>query len=180
MEKKLIAAIVTIVVIIAAVGAALVLTSNPQTSQSVGYVTMPVGSMKDALGTNSSIGGYIAWEPFDSDGIVSGVGHALEWSGEVRPNHVCCVVLVSDAFLASPQGPNLTIRFLKAHVEATEWMNAALGNKSSANYTLLVDMAVNFTGRNATVIKAALEHMKFTTAITQQAIDDISWYTQQF
>ena len=180
MEKKLIAVIVVAVVIIAAVGAALVLTSGSQTPQSVGYVSMPVGSMKDALSTNSSIGGYIAWEPFDSDGVVSGVGHVLKWSGEVRPNHVCCVVLVSDTFLASPQGPNLTIRFLKAHVEATEWMNAALSDNSSVNYTLLVNMAVNFTGKNATVIKAAFEHMKFETAITQQAIDDMSWYTQQF
>jgi len=178
MQKKLIAVIIAIVILVAAVGAALILTSKAP--ESVGYVSMPVPSMKGALSTNSSIGGYIAWEPFDSDGVISGVGHVLNWSGDIRPNHVCCVILVSDAFLETPQGPNLTIRFLKAHVEATEWMNSALADNSSANYTLLVSMAVNFTGKNSTVIEAAFEHMKFETAITQQAVDDISWYAQQF
>lgn len=182
MEKKILAAIVAIVVVVAAVGAALILTSLPgsTTPQSVGYVSMPVGSMKNALGTNSSIGGYIAWEPFGSDGIVSGVGHALNWSGDIKPNHPCCVVLVSNAFLASAQGANLTIRFLQAHMEATMWMNSALANKASANYTLLVNMAVDFTGRNETVVKAAFDHMKYDYAVTQQTIDYIKWYTEQF
>lgn len=180
MEKKLIAAIIAIVVIIATVGAALILT-RPQASQNpVYYVSMPVGNMKTALSTNSSIGGYISWEPYGSDGIVSGVGHALEWSGEVKPNHPCCVVLVSNAFLASAQGANLTIRFLKAHMAATDWINAALANNASANYTLLINMAMNFTGRNASVVEAAFEHVKYDYAISQQTIDDIAWYTEQF
>jgi len=146
----------------------------------VSYVTMGVGLMKEALRTNSTIGGYLAWEPYGSDGIVSGVGHALEWSGDVRPNHPCCVVLVSDDFLAAPNGINLTMRFLKAHIEATNWINDALAHNTSTNYSLLIDMAVNFTGRNETVLKAAFEHMKYDYAISAQTKVDIAWYTDQF
>lgn len=181
MEKKLIAAIVAVVVIVAAVGAALVLTSgSPASQEPVGYVAMSVGSMRNALSTNSSIGGYIAWEPYGSDGIISGVGHALNWSGDIKPNHPCCVVLVSNAFLSSLNGANLTIRFLQAHIEATMWMNAALADKASTNYTKLVDMAINFTGKNATVVKASFDHMKYDYAVTLQTIDYIKWYTEQF
>jgi len=181
MEKKLIAAIVVVVVIVAAVGAALILSSGSQPGEKpVYYVGMGVGLMKEALKTNSSIGGYIAWEPYGSDGIVSGVGHALNWSGDIKPNHPCCVILVSNAFLASTQGANLTIRFLQAHMEATIWMNSALAINASANYTLLVNMAVNFTGKNATVVKASFNHMKYDYAVTLQTIDYIKWYTEQF
>lgn len=181
MEKKLIAAIVAVVVIVAAVGAALVLTSSaPPEIKPVYYVSLSVGLMKDALKTNSSLGGYIAWEPYGSDGIVSGVGHALNWSGDVKPNHPCCVVMVSNAFLETSQGENITIRFLQAHIKATDWMNDALANKAGANYTLLVNMAVNFTGKNATVVKAAFDHMKYDYAISQQTLDYITWFTDQF
>lgn len=181
MNKKLIAAVVAIVVVVAAIAAALLLTAAPPApSEPVYYVTMAVGSMKEALRTNASIGGYIAWEPFGSDGIVSGVGHALKWSGEVRPNHPCCMILVSNEFLATAQGANLTARFLKAHIEATDWMNDALAHKTGANYTILVNMAKNFTGRNESVVKAALDHMKYDYAISEQVKDDLAWYTDQF
>ena len=183
MQKKIIAAIVAVVVIVAAIGAALLLTSSlpPATEKEpVYYVSMGVGTMKNALSTNASLGGYIAWEPFGSDGIVSGVGHALKWSGEVKPNHPCCVVLVSDAFLSTSLGVNLTVRFLKAHIDATNWMNAALADKAGGDYTKLVDMAMKFTGRNETVVKAALDHMKYDYAISQETIDYITWFAEQF
>jgi len=181
MQKKIIAAVVAVIVIVAAVGAIIILYPSPAANTNpVKYVSLSVGTMKDALRTNSSIGGYISWEPYGSDGIISGVGKALKWSGEVKPNHPCCVVLVNNDFLASAMGVNLTIRFLKAHIEATTWINSALADTSSANYTQLVNMAKNFTGRNDTVVKAALSHVKYDYALSQQAISDIAWYAEQF
>jgi len=181
MNKKLIAAIVAVIVIIAAVSAALLLiSSTPASTAPVKYVSMAVGNMKNALSTNTSIGGYISWEPFGSDGIISGVGHALKWSGEVKPDHPCCIVLVSNSFLSTDQGRNLTARFLKAHMDATDWINDALSHKTGANYTLLVNMAVTFTGRNASVVKASFEHVKYEYSIDQNMIDSIAWYAEQF
>ena len=163
MDKKiLIAVAVAAIVVVAAVAAALMLSEdgNPKKSGTVYYVTVPPKDMRATLSTGA-IDAYIAWEPFVSDSVVGDVGEILEWSDEIMPNHPCCVVAVSNSFASGPSGTELTLRFIKAHMEATEWMKDALGQSSSPEYTLLVSMAVQFTQRNESVVKAAFEHIKY-------------------
>ena len=162
MDKKiLIAVAVAAVVVVAAVAAAVILSEGEKVkSGTVYYITLPPKDMRAALSTGQ-IDAYIAWEPFVSDSIVGEVGEILKWSDEIIPNHPCCIVAVRNEFANGPDGSQLTLRFIKAHIEATKWMKDALGDTGSAEYTLLVNMAVQFTQRNDSVVKAAFEHIEY-------------------
>jgi NitT/TauT family transport system substrate-binding protein len=162
MDKKILITIaVATVVLIAAVAAALLMTQGTkEKGGTVYYITVAPKDMKAALSTGQ-IDAYIAWEPYVSDSVEGDVGSVLEWSSQIMPNHPCCVVAVSNSFVAGTNGPELTDRFVKAHIDATKWMNDALSHKDGANYTLLVNMAVQFTQRNETVVKAAFGHLQY-------------------
>jgi NitT/TauT family transport system substrate-binding protein len=131
------------------------------------YVVEPPSGMNGALAADR-IDGYIAWEPFVSDSVVGGVGTVLKWSGEIVPNHPCCVVAVYNPFVSDEEGQELAARFLKAHMNATDWINAAMEDKDSPEYDLLKEIAVDFTMRNESVVEEALDHMNF-----HYATDDV-------
>jgi len=181
MEKKLVIFAVTIaaIVVVGGISAALLLSNGNNVSGTVYYVTLAPKDMKAAL-AGGSIDGYIAWEPYVSDSVVGGVGEVLEWSNQIMPNHPCCVVAVSTDFLAEPNGAVLTERFLKADIEANQWMLDALAHPSGANYTALVNMAVQFTSRNATVVEAAFEHVKYGYAMDQNFRSDLKQFTDTY
>lgn len=160
MDRKIIIAIVLAAIVIVGVVAAAMLLSRDGKGGSVKYLAFAPKDMKAALATDQ-VDAYIAWEPYVSDSVVGHVGEVLMWTEDIMPNHPCCVVVIRNAFLTQPNGVELASRFVKAHIEATDWMNAALADKSGANYTKLVDMAVGFTARNATVVEAAFEHLQF-------------------
>ena len=161
MDRKVLIAIgVAAIVVLAAVAAALLLVGGGSKGGTVYYVTLAPKDMKASLSTGQ-IDAYIAWEPFVSDSVVGDVGDVMMWSEEIMPNHPCCVVAVRNEFVAGANGPDLTNRFVKAHVDATTWMNTALADHNSAEYTQLVNMAVQFTQRNASVVEAAFEHLVY-------------------
>lgn len=118
----------------------------------------PVGLMnaKLKLGT---IAGYVAWEPFPAEANVSRIGKILATSNDIWPNHLDCVVVAHKNFVA--KYPNLVVNFLRAHMEATNWINEAKLNTSSSDYDLLVNIGVQFTGRNPTVIEEALSRIDY-------------------
>jgi NitT/TauT family transport system substrate-binding protein len=160
MDKRvLIALVVAAVVIIGGVSVALLL-SQKSNGGTVSYITLAPKDMKAALSTGQ-IDAYIAWEPYVSDSVAGEIGDVLTWSDEIMPNHPCCVVTVRNDFASGANGQDLTKRFVKAHVEATDWMLDALDHKTGTNYTLLVNMAIQFTSRNSTVVEAAFEHIEF-------------------
>jgi NitT/TauT family transport system substrate-binding protein len=181
MEKKLIivAVVIAAIVVIGGISAALLLGKESKTSGTVYYITVVPKDMKASL-AGGSIDAYIAWEPYVSDSVVGNVGDVLEWSNKIMPNHPCCVVAVSPDFLSKPNGVNLTERFLKAHIEANNWMADALAHPSGANYTALVNMAVQFTSRNATVVKAAFEHVKFGYEMNQAFRNALQQFTDMY
>jgi NitT/TauT family transport system substrate-binding protein len=156
--KIIVAVLVAVVVIVAAVSATFLMFRNE--GGTVLYITKAPADMRGALAAGQ-IDGYIAWEPFVSDSVVGGVGEVLMWSDEIMPNHPCCVVAASNDFLQGPNGVELTERFLKAHIEANQWMADALADPNGDNYTLLVNIATQFTARNASVVEAAFEHIKY-------------------
>jgi NitT/TauT family transport system substrate-binding protein len=163
-RRVLIAGLLTIIILVAAVAAALmlnVLTLNQQKKGgTVYYITVAPKDMSAWL-ASGKIDGYIAWEPYVSDSVVGDVGSVIEWSGQIIPNHPCCVIAVDNSFLAGADGPALAARFVRAHIDATNWMNDALSHPSGANYTLLINMAVQFTQRNASVVEEAFTHIKY-------------------
>lgn len=143
------------------------------------YVVEPPSSMKGTLAAGH-IDGYIAWEPFVSDSVVGGVGTVLKWSGEIVPNHPCCVVAVYNSFISDEEGQELAARFLKAHMTATDWINAVMENKASPEYNLLKEIAVDFTMRNESVVEEALDHMTFHYATDDDFTIALENFTEMY
>jgi ABC-type nitrate/sulfonate/bicarbonate transport system substrate-binding protein len=180
MEKKttlLISIVVVAAIIVAAAGIALYL--MPDRDDSVKYVVVTPTQMGDWLQAGDG-SAYIAWEPFVSSATVDGYGTVLRWSNEIMPGHPCCVVVLSNDFAATPDGYELTLRFMKAHVETTEWMLAALEDKNSADYRLLVNMSVAFTLRDADVVEEAMEHVKFGWQMDSAFREALEQFTEMY
>ncbi len=179
MEKKVIIAIVIAAIVVVGVASAALLLSKGKAGGTVEYLAMAPKDMKAAL-TTDQVDAYIAWEPYVSDSVVGNVGEVLLWTEEIMPDHPCCVVVLRTGFLEQTDGPELVKRFVRAHIEATEWMNDALADKESANYTKLVDMAVGFTARNATVVEAAFEHLEFRYEMGESFDSALEEFTQMY
>jgi NitT/TauT family transport system substrate-binding protein len=178
MDRKIvITLVVAVVVVLAAVAAAILLMGGEE--KAVYYITVAPKDMKASLSTGQ-IDAYIAWEPYVSDSVVGGVGDVLMWSGDIMPNHPCCVVAVSNDFVAGTNGPELTARFIRAHMDATTWMNEALADHDSTNYTLLVNMAVQFTQRNASVVEAAFEHIIYRYEMGSEFRSALEQFTDMY
>jgi NitT/TauT family transport system substrate-binding protein len=187
-EKKVIYAIILSAIVVTASAAVLYVLATkenePGQKYPVYFVTMPVTGMKGSL-ASGGIDGFIAWEPFGSEAIIEGVGTALEWSSEIMPNHPCCVVVASTDYLSKDlgsglKGSDITLRFVKAHVETTKWMLDALAHKSGANYTLLVNLGMQFTSKSQAIVVAALDHLKYGYQMDEAFMTGITNFTEMF
>lgn len=175
--KTIIVAVSVVAIVIVAGVAAILMTSDDDTS--VRYVVVTPTLMGDWL-ENGNGDAFIAWEPFVSSATVGGYGTVLNWTSEFMPNHPCCVVAVSNEFRSSEMGENLTLRFLKAHVEATNWILDALEDPDSDEYDLLVAMSVSFTLRDEAVVAQALEHVKFGYEMDSEFVDALEQFTEMY
>lgn len=159
----LIAVIIVVAIIILGAYAATVLMRDDE-GGSVSYLRIAPATMAASL-SSGSIDAYIAWEPFVSEAIVGGGGEVMLWSDDIMPEHPCCVVAVSQDFIDQPSGSEATHRFLKAHMEATNWMVEAMEDRESDEYALLRTLAMEFTTRNESVVDEALSHLEYRYAI---------------
>lgn len=181
MDKKM-AIVLTIVVAVAVVSGALAATmllNKDSATGTVYYLPMAPKDMRAALGTGQ-VDAYIAWEPYVSDSVGGHVGDVLMWSGDIMPHHPCCVVVVSEDFLAQSNGPEMAERFLKAHIEANLWMADALANPESEDYNLLVTLATEFTLRNESVVTAAFEHLQYGYEMTTEFRSALEQFTDMY
>jgi NitT/TauT family transport system substrate-binding protein len=80
--------------------------------------------------------------------------------------------------------PNAVLGVLKAHIEANKWIAETLANRNTsagqANYTLLLDLGATFSARNTTVVEMALEHMKLDYSISNQQLDYLKQFTDDY
>lgn len=117
---------------------------------------LPVGNMKASL-EGGSIDAFIAWEPYCANTVVNNAGYVYKNSSDIWPDHICCVIVASKTFAA--EHPDIVVNFLKAHIDATNWINEAQASGSgSTNYDLLVGIS-GYTGFNEAVIKHALTNV---------------------
>jgi len=188
MEKKVIYAIAISAIVVIASAAVLYVLANqdkePKQKYPVYFTTLGVSSMKGAL-ASGGIDGFIAWEPFGSEAINEDIGFALEWSSEIMPNHPCCVVVASTDYLSKDvgvglKGLDITLRFVKAHVETTKWMVDSLAHKDGANYTLLVNLGMQFTNKSQAIVASALDHLKYGYQMDAAFMDGITNFTEMF
>lgn len=179
MEKKTAVIAIAVAAIVILAGAAAAYFLVRVRTDAVNYVVVAPSLMGDWLAVNES-DGFIAWEPFVSSSVVDGHGRVLIWSGEVMPNHPCCVVVVSQRFLATDMGPELTKRFLKAHIEATAWILAALEDGDSEEYAMLVSIAADFTKRSPSVVEEAMAHVDFGYEMNESFEHALEQFTQMY
>ena len=95
---------------------------------------------------SGEIDGFIAWEPYVSISNLSGNGNVLTYSGDVWSNYPCCVVVADDNFINKK--PNLLRKFLKVHVEATDYVNT---HKDEAAEIVSKKLGVNFKSEQESV-----------------------------
>jgi NitT/TauT family transport system substrate-binding protein len=112
---------------------------------------------------SGDIDGFIAWQPFPADAVDRGLGHVLADSTDIWPGHICCVLGTMEAF--AKDHPEAVTDYLKAHIAATKWMQQAMADKQSDDYDLLVQISMDFTGRNENVVKEALDGMEYGYAL---------------
>lgn len=176
---KIVLAVVVAIAVVSGALAATMLLRKDDTSGTVYYLPMAPKDMRAALGTGQ-VDAYIAWEPYVSDSVEGHVGDVLMWSGEIMPNHPCCVVVVSEDFLAQSTGPEMAERFLKAHIDANLWMADALANPEGEDYDLLVTLATEFTMRNESVVTAAFEHLQYGYEMTSEFRSALEQFTDMY
>lgn len=93
------------------------LKKNGLTSSDVKSPGMKVASMNDALKTGS-IDAMLTYEPFVSRSEKLDNQKVIETSGEIIPNHPCCVVVMTDKYLSAHSSQ--ANKILDIHKKATE------------------------------------------------------------
>ena len=63
---------------------------------------------------------FIAWEPFDALAEYQNKAVPLMLSGDIWPNHPCCVLATDNTFFS--QHPDIVENVTKIHQEATDWI----------------------------------------------------------
>ena len=113
-------------------------------------VVSPPTTMREQLKAGA-IDGFIAWEPFNADAVENGEGSYLVQSGDVWPNHPCCVVAASNNF----GDEDVTKALVWAHIKATEFIT------NLSNHDKVVQYASEFTTKNSSVVEEALKTVKY-------------------
>lgn len=93
------------------------LKNNGMDASSVESPGMKVASMNDALKTGS-LDAALTYEPFVSIATELNNASLVKKSGDIYPNHPCCVVAVSDKFIS--ERPDTVAKIVDIHKEATE------------------------------------------------------------
>ena len=96
------------------------LLKNNVNPASVNITEMEVPLMQNAL-ISGEVDGYIAWEPYVTQAKIDGSGRILVNSNDIWPDIPTCVVISTNKFMT--QKPDQLKKFLKVHVEATDYVN---------------------------------------------------------
>lgn len=142
------------------------------------YWTAVAPVNQQAALASGQIDAAVGWEPYGSDSVLADTAHVVLWSGDVWPNHPCCVLVVSTAFAAAH--PDVVARLVKADIVANEWIANAEANPKSANFTNLVNLAGTFSHRNSSVVMDSLNHTQFTYKIDDTFKNALVNFTNEF
>jgi len=142
----------------------------------INVIDMPPKDMRAKLEAGD-LGGFLVWEPFASEAVVAGFGKILATSQDIWPNHLDCGVVVDRKF--AQVNPAVVERFLQAHQASTAWVLSALARPESKEYQRLVELAVQFTGRDAAVVKEAFKLIRFKTEIDAGFATSLTEYTNK-
>jgi len=97
------------------------------------------------------IDGFIAWEPFNAQAVLGGQGRYLKQSGELWPDHPCCVLAVREGLTDQ----KVLEALAWVHIKSTQFIN------NPENREKVLQYASEFTGKNKDVVEEALKYIKF-------------------
>lgn len=98
------------------------------------------------------ISAYVAWEPYVAASSFN-QDHVLMYSQDIWNDHPCCVVVAREDFIKKK--PQILKKFLKVHIEATDYVN------SHKNETAII--LSQKLGTNVSVELEALNHVQFVS-----------------
>ncbi len=132
------------------------------TSSSVYYVQTITNAAAFEASSSSYIDGGIIWEPQYHALLLNQVRpcNSMMTTGDFDSGHACCVVGASHKYTSSHSDE--TVRFLAGYIRSVDWVNAALADKSSADYEELMSIAQAKTGMDRSVISAAMDSVVYT------------------
>lgn len=97
------------------------------------------------------IDGFIAWEPFNAQAVLGGQGRYLKQSGELWPDHPCCVLAVREGLTDQ----KVLEALAWVHIKSTQFIN------NPENREKVLQYAGEFTGKNESVVGESLKYIKF-------------------
>jgi NitT/TauT family transport system substrate-binding protein len=104
---------------------------------------------------------FIAWEPFPSRAEADGLAVPLLLSGEIWPNHPCCVVASSNQFLEGE--PVLVQKVMQVHLRAEQWI---VNSPSEA-----LQIATDWLGMEETTVETAFNRIIYDPVLNRTGIE---------
>lgn len=126
------------------------LMKNNISTSNITITKFEVPLMQEAISTDKA-SAFIAWEPYVTQANLTGNDSVLIYSSDLWNDHPCCVVFATQNMMTKK--PDQLRKFLKVHVEATEYINGNL------NETAVV--VSNKLGTNSNIELASMGHVKF-------------------
>ncbi|MHA2424058.1 MAG: ABC transporter substrate-binding protein [Candidatus Thorarchaeota archaeon] len=133
-----------------------------QTGMSTENVTLEqarVQDMADLLTTDKPA--YIAWEPFPSLSMYENITVPLKLSGDIWPQHPCCVLAAENSFMAA--NPETVQTVVDIHVRASEWI---LANPLEA-----LDIAIDWLGLDETPVATAFNRITYNHTLNVAGVE---------
>lgn len=122
---------------------------------------MQNSNMAEALSTGE-IDGFISWEPYPANAVATIPGaKVLVTSGQILPNLQCCVLIVSDKYLAAH--PNIVSEVVSIQNQAINFINS--------NPTQDVQIGANESGFNASIVSSALQDLTFNQTVNVASME---------
>ncbi|MFA5312899.1 MAG: ABC transporter substrate-binding protein [Methanomassiliicoccales archaeon] len=142
------------------------------------YFVAMLPSLMDAALDTDQVDAAIGWEPFMSEIILAGDGHALLWSSDVWEDHPCCVIAVSRTFAET--NPDTVKMFLEAFIEANNIIDDAMEQGSGEKYSRIMDLAETFAGVDEDVVLDSMDHMTLDYHIGDGFEDYLIQFAQSY
>ncbi len=115
--------------------------------KSIYVVSMTADEMSTGL-KNGTIAGFISWEPYPAVAVIDRYGRYLVHSEEIWPDHMGCVMAVSEYL----QDENMIKALVWVHIKSTRFLN------DPANHEKVVRYGSEFTGVDRDAVSLALRN----------------------
>ena len=112
--------------------------------------------------SGGQIAAFMAWEPYPSLAVTNDTGRVLAYSQDIWPDHPCCVLAVSSAFLEKHAAEVNALR--RAHRKSIDYIEN--------NPVEAVSIGVKYTAMDPAVVTLALGHIQFDEQLSSSRVLD--------